>query len=73
MCSCPALDESRTAKRLAWALAYQHYTPGDWAGYDGRMNVQLSEAMDARLIGPLGDLHSKSATVMSCQLSLESG
>ena len=25
----PALNESRAAKRLAWALAYQHYTPGD--------------------------------------------
>ncbi len=27
----PALNESRAARRLAWALAYQHYTPGDWA------------------------------------------
>lgn len=30
-CCRPALNELRAAKRLAWALAYQHYTPGDWA------------------------------------------
>src|SRR5699024_7127960 len=30
-CGRPALNESRAAKRLAWALTYQHHTPGDWA------------------------------------------